>query len=123
MRLRVKHKTAYRSEDAVTYNVNETHLHPRENEWQQVHTYLLKILPAVRLRHYSDFYLNMVHFFDIPAPHRRLDIEVELEVETSNRIENDAFPYGFSHADLPICRELEVCYEFLQDSTYVKQSP
>jgi len=123
MRLRVKHKTSYRYEDIVTYNVNEMHLRPRENDWQQVDSFLLKVLPAVRLRHYFDFYLNMVHFFDIPARHRRLDIEAEMEVVTTSRIDLNALPYGFSHADLFLCRELEICCDFLKDSTYVQQSP
>ena len=87
MRLRIKHKTSYHYDQAVTYNVNETRLRPRENNWQRVDRFLLKILPAVRLRHYSDFYFNIVHFFDIPAPHKRLVLEVEAEVETQPKID------------------------------------
>lgn len=123
MRLRIKHKTSYRYEQAVTYNVNETRLRPRENNWQRVHRFLLKVLPAVRLRHYSDFYFNTVHFFDIPAPHQRLVLEVEVEVETQSKYDLNAFPYGFSHSELSICREVEECYDFLKDSKYVHQSP
>ena len=57
---------------------NEVRLQPFSNEWQTVDNFLLKVLPAARLRHHHDFYSNVVHHFEIAEPHSTLLVESQL---------------------------------------------
>ncbi len=58
------------------------HLQPVSNEQQTVDSFLLKVLPSTRLKHYHDFYSNCVHHFELPEPHSTLTIESNLRVTT-----------------------------------------
>ena len=64
---------------------NEVRLQPFSNEEQTVDTFLLKVLPATRLRHHHDFYSNIVHHFEITEPHSSLLVESKLRVTTHPR--------------------------------------
>ena len=49
---------------------------------QTVESFLLRVLPAVRMKHYTDFYSNWIHHFEIPEPHSYLLIESQSQVIT-----------------------------------------
>jgi hypothetical protein len=51
----------------VRESFNEVRLRPVSNEHQTLGAFLLKVLPASRLRHYNDFYSNYVSHFEIVA--------------------------------------------------------
>ncbi len=122
MRLHVLHRTTYHYASPVRDGYNEVRLKPVTNEHQTCDAYLLKVLPAARLSHYTDFHANNVHFFDISAPHTSLMIESTAKVTTlNNALTLDA-------ATTPLlrvgeCARMERCFDFLQESTYVERSP
>src|SRR5690348_11863477 len=82
MKWDITHRTQYKYASPVHGSVNELHLEPLSNEHQTVDSFLLKILPSTRLRHYHDFYSNCVHHFELPEPHDALVIESRLRVTT-----------------------------------------
>ena len=119
MKLHVTHRTRYEYAVAVVESFNETRLQPISADGQVCESFLLKVLPTTRLSHYLDFYLNCVHFFEIPEPHHSLSIESNAVVSTSS----DVLPPG--QATVPVsrleeCQVMEQCYDFLQSSKYVE---
>lgn len=121
MKLRVTHRTRYDYASPVTDSHNEVHLHPTPLCGQTLHSFILKILPATQLQHYSDFYLNFVHFFDIPQPHSSLTIESTSVVTTcQNRLPEDLKTVPLS--DLQACTRMEECHDFLGATGYITLS-
>src|SRR6476620_8856065 len=94
MRFEILHRTHYAYAAPVRESFNELRLQPASNQRQSVESFLLKVMPSTRLRHYHDFYSNCVHHFEIPEPHNSLLIESRLEVATppKNRLPLDARP-------------------------------
>ncbi|MGC3956589.1 MAG: transglutaminase N-terminal domain-containing protein [Verrucomicrobiota bacterium] len=56
MKWEIIHRTEYKYAAPVRDSFNEARLQPFSDEWQKVDHFLLKILPAARLRHHHDFY-------------------------------------------------------------------
>lgn len=122
MKLQVVHRTHYSYADAVAQNYNELRLQPVSDAAQTCDSFILKILPATRLSHFLDFYLNYVHYFEIPEPHKALTIESVSRVNTSSvSLPDEADTAPMSR--LPDCLRMEKCYDFLQGSTFVALSP
>jgi transglutaminase-like putative cysteine protease len=122
MKLHVIHRTRYEYPTAVIESFNETRLQPTSADGQICHSFLLKVLPSTRLSHYLDFYLNCVHFFEIPEPHTTLSIEGSSMVTTAaNLLEPGQTTVPMSR--LPECLALEQCYDFLQSSKHVHINP
>lgn len=123
MKLEIVHRTQYTYASPVRDSFNEVRLQPVSDEWQRVDGYLLKILPAARLRHHFDFYSNTVHHFEIPEPHPVLQIESFFHVTTKARPQLAA-----GDAPFPLNRITEAAreprvFDFLQESRYVDLSP
>lgn len=123
MRLKVFHRTEYYYPDSVTDSVNELRLTPPTTRFQTCESSLISVIPASKLTHYEDLNVNMVHHFEVPEPHNRLVIESRATVDSRCKVDFDNLPYGFPHSKLGICRRLEDCHLFLQDSSYVERSP
>ncbi len=122
MKLHVIHRTRYEYPAAVIESFNETRLQPTSADGQICHGFLLKVLPSTRLSHYLDFYLNCVHFFEIPEPHTSLGIESSATVTTvSHVLPPDQATVPMSR--LRECLAMEQCYDFLQSSKYVDIEP
>jgi len=121
MKLEVIHHTFYKYAAPVIESFNELRLHPFTSEQQTCLSHLVKVLPAVRLRHQLDFYTNFVHFFELPEPHDSLLIEAQSQVVTRHLpLAEDSQPFPMSRA--AECLRIERCYDFVQDSTYVERS-
>jgi len=119
MKLHVIHRTRYDYPGSVIESFNETRLQPTSADGQVCHGFLLKVLPSTRLSHYLDFYLNCVHFFEIPEPHSSLAIESSATVTTSSHLLlPDQLTVPISR--LKECLAMEQCYDFLQPSKYVE---
>jgi transglutaminase-like putative cysteine protease len=123
MKWEILHRTQYIYVSPVSESFNEVRLHPVSDEWQQVNDFLLKVLPATRLRHHRDFYSNIVHHFDIPEPHRMLLVESFLHVTTKTRP-----PLAPTETPFPLARIGEAAreprvFDFLQESRFVDMSP
>ncbi len=123
MKWEIAHRTQYTYAAPVTESFNEVRLHPVSDEWQHVDDFLLKILPATRLRHHRDFYSNIVHHFDIPEAHKILSVESFLHVTTKSRP-----PLPETDTPFPLARIGEAgreprVFDFLQESRFVDLSP
>jgi transglutaminase-like putative cysteine protease len=123
MKWEVIHRTEYVYASAVHDSFNEARLQPFNNELQTVEYFLLKVLPAARLRHHHDFYSNVVHHFEIPEPHTKLVVESNLRVDVrpGPLLDSGATPW-------PLARIGEAgraprVFEFLQESRFVDISP
>ena len=84
MKFEIVHRTHYQYGAPVQESFNEVRLQPFSDERQALDSFLLKVLPSTRLRHYHDFYSNCVHHFEINEPHSTLLIESNLRVATKN---------------------------------------
>ena len=119
MKLHVIHRTRYDYPGAVIESFNETRLQPTSTDGQVCHAFLLKVLPSTRLSHYLDFFLNCVHFFEIPESHTFLNIESSSTVTTVSRaLPADQPTVPMSRLDE--CLAMEQCYDFLQSSKHVE---
>jgi transglutaminase-like putative cysteine protease len=122
VKLQVVHRTAYGYATPVKESFNEARLQPVTADGQRCHSFLLKTIPAARLSHYLDFFLNYVHFFEITEPHDKLSVESISEVTTAPvALPCDALTAPLSR--LPECASMEQCYDFIQASAYVSLSP
>ena len=119
----ILHRTQYAYAAPVRESFNEVRLQPPSTHKQSVHSFLLKVLPAARLRHYHDLYSNCVHHFELPEPHGTLLIESRLHVTTHFRddLSLDARPSPMSQIRDAI--KVDRCYDMLQASRFVDLSP
>ena len=123
MKLRVQHRTEYLYTTTVRCNSNEVRLQPPHTPWQSRGFYLLKVVPASRVKHYFDFHRNGVHYFEIEEPHQRMVLEAQSTVTTLPRgLDAETFP-PVSYSALLQCRESEEIMLYLSHSRYVRFSP
>jgi transglutaminase-like putative cysteine protease len=123
MKREIIHRTSYTYVSPVRESYNELRLQPVSNDQQTVESFLLKIIPAARLRHYRDFYSNCIHHFEITEPHSSLVVESYLRVAIKPRP-----PLGETETFYPLARIGEVAretrlFDFLQESRFVEMSP
>jgi transglutaminase-like putative cysteine protease len=123
MKWEINHRTRFVYASPVRDSFNEVHLKPVTNEHQTLDSFLLKVLPAARLRHYDDFFANCVHHFEIPEPHDTLLIEARSQVTTCPpfMLPVDATPAPLDR--LAEAARSERCFDYLQTSHYVDNSP
>jgi len=122
MKLQVTHRTRYTYASPVRESFNEVRLQPVSNEHQHCDSFLLKVLPAARLSHYTDFHANIIHFFELPTPH------VTLFVESSAKVTTKSLATHPESSPVPLAKlaesgRSERCFDFLQESTYVEKTP
>lgn len=123
MKWEINHRTRYLYASPVRDSFNEVRLQPVTNKEQTVESFLLKVLPAARLRHYLDFYANCVHHFELPEPHATLTVESQAVVTTHLAT---ALPVGATPAplkDLPAAARTERCFDYLLASRFVDLNP
>ncbi len=82
MKLDILHRTRYVYSSPVRDSFNDVRLEPPSIPEQTVESFLLNVLPAVRMKHYTDFYGNWIHHFEIPEPHGYLLIESQSRIIT-----------------------------------------
>jgi transglutaminase-like putative cysteine protease len=123
MKWEIVHRTEYNYAAPVRDSFNEVRLQPFSDEWQTVDHFLLKVLPAARLRHHRDFYSNVVHHFEITEPHSSLLIESQLTVTTRPRpwLNESDTPWPLARIG-EAARESRI-FDFLQESRFVDLSP
>jgi transglutaminase-like putative cysteine protease len=123
MKWEILHRTSYTYAAPVRDSFNEARLQPFSDEWQTVDHFLLKVLPAARLRHHLDFYSNVVHHFELNEPHTTLTVESNLRVTIKPRplLAANATPWPLARIG-EAERETRV-FDFLQASRFVETSP
>ncbi len=122
MKWEIIHRTRYTYATLVRDSFNDVRLQPMPIPEQTVESFLLKVIPAVRLTHSKDFYSNWIHRFEIIEPHGHLLIEANSVVIT-----HPPAPLP----DAPICSfeqmraapNIERCFDYLLESRFVELSP
>ena len=120
MNLHLLHRTTFTYAGSARDSFNEARLRPVNDAMQSCRQFALRTDPAVPLRDYLDFYGNVVHYFDVSTPHKKLVIEAESEIETAPdaaRPPVPAVPVG----ELATFPERELYAEFLTPSHYVPE--
>jgi transglutaminase-like putative cysteine protease len=123
MKWEIIHRTEYKYASPVRDSFNEARLQPFSDEWQTVDHFLLKVLPAARLRHHRDFYSNIIHHFEIPEPHPTLLVESQLRVTTRPRPLLDAEETPWPLSRIGEAAKETRTFDFLQESRFVDLSP
>jgi transglutaminase-like putative cysteine protease len=120
MKYDILHRTRYVYAAAVRDSFNDVRLEPPSIPEQTVESFLLRVLPAVRMSHYTDFYSNWIHHFEIPEAHNYLLIESQSRVVTHPPapIPDDAQLCPI--AKLAEAQNIERTFDFLQSSRYVE---
>jgi transglutaminase-like putative cysteine protease len=120
MKLDILHRTRYVYTSPVRDSFNDVRLEPPSIPEQTVESFLLRVLPAVRLKHYTDFYGNWIHHFEIPEAHSYLLIESQSQVITHwpKAIPPDAKLCPL--AKIGEAANIERCFDFLQTSRFVE---
>jgi transglutaminase-like putative cysteine protease len=121
MLLRLLHRTTFVYGGSARDSFNEARLCPIDDATQSRRQFTLRTEPEVAPRDYRDFYGNIVHYFDISAPHSKLVIEAESEIATVPNVERPPVP-EVSSAELENSPERELWAEFLNECTYVPQA-
>ncbi len=120
MHLHLLHRTTFVYTGNARDSFNETRLRPVDDLLQTCRSFALRTTPSVALRDYQDFYGNIVHYFDISAPHRKLVIEAESEIDTQPNLERPSVP-EVPFAELDTFPGRELVAEFLTPSHYVPE--
>src|SRR5277367_6787282 len=120
MKFDILHRTRYTYKSPARDSFNDVRLEPTSIPEQKVESFLLRVLPAVRLRHYVDFYGNWIHHFEIPEPHNSLLIESQVRVETKwpKAIADDAEVCPLEK--LGDSLDAERCFDFLRSSRFIE---
>lgn len=120
MKFEILHRTRYVYASPVRDSFNDVRLEPPSIPEQTVESFLLRVLPAVRMKHYTDFYGNWIHHFEIPEAHSYLLIESQSQIITR-------WPAAIAE-DAKLCplakigeiANIERCFDFLQASRFVE---
>ena len=118
LRLRVRHLTVYEYHDSVQDSFNEARLQPVNDTAQECVDFHLRIDPTASLRDYPDFYGNCVHYFDVPQPHSRLEVEAISDIQTQADSRGQ-IPAVNPPTSLQDNAEVEDYFDFLNDSHFV----
>ncbi|HEX2854886.1 MAG TPA: transglutaminase family protein [Opitutaceae bacterium] len=121
MILRLLHRTTFIYAGQARDSFNEARLCPVDDPTQSRRHFVLRTDPVVTTRDYRDFYGNIVHYFDVTAPHHQLVIEAESEIETTPNDVRAPIP-AVPVSELATCAERELYAEFLNESFYVPQA-
>jgi len=122
MRLAVSHRTTFTYGMPVTQSVNTLHLEPRTFPYQKTLSALIRVIPATRVRRFTDLFQNITHHFELPGAHSKLEIEsrikvhnLPLDISTASR---EATLEGFNDSSIR-----ERIWPYLQESRWVSRHP
>jgi transglutaminase-like putative cysteine protease len=122
MRLSVLHRTTFHYGAPVSHSLNTLHLEPRTFPYQKTLSSLIRVIPATRLRRFTDLFQNVTHHFELPDPHVKLEIESRLRVHNLPLDISDASRAatvdGYNESSIR-----ERIWPYLQESIRVSKSP
>ena len=121
-RLSVRHRTSFHYGMPVTHSVNALHLEPRRFPYQKTLSSLIRVIPATRLRRFTDLFQNPTHHFELPEPHGMLEIESRLRVHNLPLDIPEASRVA-THQDFSEAAVSERIWPYLQTSNRVSRSP
>lgn len=121
-KLAVLHRTTFHYGALVRDSVNTLRLEPRTFPYQKTLSSLIRVLPATRLRRFTDLFQNINHHFELPHPHKRLEIESRIRIHNlplaipQSSLDCDAS--GFSSPEVR-----ERIWPYLHESPRISWSP
>ncbi len=122
MKLAVLHRTTFIYPSPVTHSVNTLHLEPRTFPYQKTISALIRVVPATRVRRFTDLFQNITQHFELPGSHTKLEIEsrirvhnLPLDITAASRA---ATVDGYKD---PSVREQ--IWQYLQESRWVSRHP
>jgi transglutaminase-like putative cysteine protease len=121
-KLSIYHRTSFHYGLPVTESVNTLHLEPRTFPFQKTLSGLVRVLPATRLRRFTDLFQNITHHFELTKPHSRLEIESRIKVHNLP-LEVPAASRSATSADYHDSSIRERIWPFLQESRRVSRHP
>lgn len=121
-RLAVCHRTIFHYEKPVTQSVNTLHLEPRTFPYQKTIGAIVRIMPATRVKRFTDLFQNITHHFELLDPHSQLEIESRIRVhnlpldisDESREANGEIFTDGSLR---------EQIWPYLQESRWVSRHP
>jgi transglutaminase-like putative cysteine protease len=121
-KLSVFHRTAFFYASPATHSVNTLHLEPRTFPYQKTIGALIRVIPATRVRRFTDLFQNITHHFELLEPHGHLEIEsrirvhnLPLDISSASR---EATGEGFNDVSIR-----EQIWPYLQESRWVSRHP
>ncbi len=120
MALSVVHRTVFTYGGPVTDSVNTLHLEPRTFPFQKTLSALVKVLPATRLRRFTDLFQNITHHFELAQPHVKLEVESHIRIRNL-RLEVSAESKAATLSDYRDSSVRERIWPFLQESHLVSK--
>jgi transglutaminase-like putative cysteine protease len=122
MKLAVFHRTAFHYGSPVINSINTLHLEPRTFPYQKTLSALIRVVPATRVKRFTDLFQNITHHFELLGPHERLEIEsrirvhnLPLDISAQSREAT-----GVKFGDPSIREQI---WPYLQDSRWVSRHP
>ena len=119
MYLTVLHRTRYLYRLPVSESYNEVRLRPATEDPKRVTSFILRVHPPRRLRHFRDEHFNYVQWFEIPEPHHELMIEANTRIHTTSQYADGASPLGITFDDIFASEQIDELRPFLGSSRYV----
>lgn len=120
MKYDITHRTLYTYASPARDSFNDVRLEPPSIPEQTIESFSIRVDPEVKLNRYTDFYANLVHHFEIPAPHNSLLIESCVKVDTHWPEPLDAAAELCPMERLGEALDAERCFDYLQSSRYVE---
>lgn len=121
-RLSVMHRTTFHYGAPVHDSVNTLRLEPRTFPYQKTLSALVRVLPATRMRRFTDLFQNINHHFELPEPHSKLEIESRIRVHNLPLlISDEGRSAGLEGYADPTVQER--IWPYLQESPRVFRSP
>ncbi len=119
----IRHFTRYRYSRSVCQSVMEVRMHPRSEHMQRCFTFQLSVSPRARIFSYGDHLGNLVHHFDIPAPHNQLTIIADalVDVDAPPSLPESLGTEAWAELDQII--EREDYWDMLRPSHFARISP
>jgi transglutaminase-like putative cysteine protease len=122
LRLSVFHRTTFNYGSPATNSINTLHLEPRTFPYQKTLSALIRVMPATRVRRFTDLFQNITHHFELPRPHMRLEIESRIRVHNLpldiSEASREATVEQFADPSLR-----EQIWQYLQESRSVSRHP
>ncbi|MFZ9936859.1 MAG: transglutaminase family protein [Luteolibacter sp.] len=121
-RLAVLHRTTFQYGGPVRDSVNTLRLEPRTFPYQKTLSALIRVLPATRLRRFTDLFQNVNHHFELPEPHAKLEIESRIRVQNLPLV-IPAASYDAGHEGYRDNEVRERIWPYLHESPRVSCTP
>jgi len=85
-KMAVKHRTIFDYSEPVAMGFSEVRMTPASTPLQEVERSTLIVSPDCKVGKHTDYFGNIVHHFNLLAPHKHVEIISESVVHTSNNV-------------------------------------